>query len=125
MRFLIAILAILWISYYIKKEDRIMQKRLIALLEEIKLNRYYDYHDYLNNEDIEKITEWYNSFATTSSLDFDKIIGLMYELYLREDIDLRPYEDYIQLITYLADEYQFDKTNFLEIYKSFKDLLYK
>ena len=68
-----------------------MQKRLIALLEEIKLNRYYDYHDYLNNE----------------------------------DIDLRPYEDYIQLITYLADEYQFDKTKFLEIYKSFKDLLYK
>ena len=49
----------------------------------------------------------------------------MYELYLREDIDLRPYEDYIQLITYLADEYQFDKTKFLEIYKSFKDLLYK
>lgn len=102
-----------------------MQNRLIAMLESIKHNKYNSYHDYLDSEDIETILEWYNSFTITRSSDIEKIIDLMYELYIREDIDLRPYADYIVLITYLADEYQFDKTKFIEIYKSFRDLLFK
>lgn len=111
--------------FYQEMRIRIMQYRLIRLLEDVKLNKYNNYHDYLKNEDIEKLKEWYNSFAIIKSLDVDKIISFMYELYLREDIDLRPYEDYARLVTYLAIEYQFKKNDFLEIYKGFKKLLYK
>ncbi len=102
-----------------------MQNKLINLLEDIKMEKYSSYSDYLDGLDVENLTKWYDSFSLNASTDFETIISFIYELYVREDIDLRPYEDYKRIITYLANKYHFNSEHFLEIYKSYRDLLFK
>lgn len=101
-----------------------MNNKLVNMLEDIKTNKYTIYSNYLNDVDIENISKWYGSFALNEQVDFEIIINLMYELYIREDIDSRPYEDYKRLTTYFADKYRFKSVNFLDIYRSFRNLLF-
>lgn len=46
----------------------------------------------------------------------------MYE-YVREDIDLRPYEDYARLVSYLTEKYKFDESEFLNLYQQFQQMV--
>lgn len=101
-----------------------MKIKLIDLLEDIKLDKYTSYTDYLDSADVEEIAKWYNTFAVKESINFETIIELIYELYIREDIDLRPYEEYKRLTTYLADKYGFNCEHFLDVYRSFRNLLF-
>lgn len=101
-----------------------MQNKLINMLEDIKMDKYTSYSNYLDGTDVEKISTWYYTFVSNRVTDVEKIIDLIYELYIREDVDLKPYEDYKILTTYLADKYEFNCENFLDIYRSFRDLLF-
>lgn len=57
--------------------------------------------------------------------EIEKVISLMYELYVREDIDFYPYEEYTRIISYLSTQYNFDKNDCLSLYSAFRKLVFE
>lgn len=102
-----------------------MYNNLINLFEDIKLDKYTSFEDYLTEEDVEKVSVWFHSFSEEQNNDFEKIIDLMYVLYVREDIDLRPYEEFNRLAVYYAEKYSFKTEDFLNLYISFRKMLFE
>lgn len=94
------------------------------MFEDIKFGKYTIYSDYLNEDDVIKINNWYNSFSQNGLIDFNDIINLMYELYLYVDIDLKPYEDYQKIRSYFAEKYTFENDKFLDLYCEYRKLVF-
>jgi len=102
-----------------------MNHQIINMLEAIKTETYTSYVNYLNKATVERISKWFCSFALEDVGEIENIIGLMYELYVREDIDLRPYEDYTRLVSYLAEKYKFDASKFLDLYQQLRQMIFE
>lgn len=102
-----------------------MSSRIINMLEAIKTETYTTYTDFLEKTDIERVTQWFSSAVSENSCEFEKIISLMYELYIREDIDFYPYEKYTSVVSYLSEEYEFDANDFLNLYHQFKKMVFE
>ena len=89
-----------------------MNHQMISMLEDIKTGTYTSY------------TNWFTQFALGNTNETESIISLIYELYIREDIDLRPYEEYVKVVSYLAEKYNFDKSKFLYLYQQFRQMIF-
>lgn len=97
-----------------------MNHQIINMLEAIKTGTYTLYVNYLDEATIELISKWFCSFASEDIRG--KYFDLMYK-YVREDIDLRPYEDYARLVSYLAEKYKFDESEFFNLYQQFQQMV--
>ena len=102
-----------------------MNFRMINLLEAIKTKTYTTYTDFLENADVEKITRWFSAAASEKLCEFEKAIDLMYELYIREDIDFCPYEEYTRIASCLSEKYEFDVNDFLNLYHQFRMMVFE
>lgn len=102
-----------------------MNARIVNMLEAIKVGTYIIYTDYLENSDIDAICQWSYPIISGNRDEIEKVISLMYELYIREDIDFYPYEEYTRIISYLSTQYNFDKNNFLNLYSAFRKLVFE
>ena len=102
-----------------------MNHHIINMLEAIKTGTYTSYVNYLDEATVEQISKWFSSFASEDIRGIKNIIDLMYELYVREDIDLRPYEDYARLVSSLAEKYKFAESEFLNLYQQFRQMVFE
>lgn len=102
-----------------------MNTRIVNMLEAIKVGTYIIYTDYLENTDIDAICQWSYPIISGNRDEIEKVISLMYELYVREDIDFYPYEEYTRIISYLSTQYNFDKNDFLSLYSAFRKLVFE
>lgn len=101
-----------------------MNARIVNMLEAIKGGTYIIYTDYLENTDIDAICQWFHPIISGDRYEIEKVISLMYELYLRENIDFYPYEEYMQIVSYLSTQYNFNKDDFLDLYSAFRKLVF-
>ena len=92
------------------------------MLEAIKTGTYTSYVNYLDEATVEQISKWFSSFASEDIRG--KYFDLMYK-YVREDIDLRPYEDYARLVSHLAEKYKFAESEFLNLYQQFRQMVFE
>ena len=102
-----------------------MNSRMINMLEAIKTETYTTYTDFLENTDVGIINQWFFSVALEKSYRLEKVISLMYELYVREDIDFYPYEEYTKIVSYLSEKYKFAANDFLNLYIQFKKMIFE
>ena len=102
-----------------------MNYQMINMLEAIKTGTYTSCTNYLEKVTVEEILQWFCSFSLDNTNEIENIISLMYELYVREDIDLRPYEEYTRVVSYLAEKYNFDKSKFLDLYQQFHQMVFE
>lgn len=100
-----------------------MNSRMINMLEAMKSEPYTTYTDFLKDADVGKITHWFSSVTPEDSCKLEKVINLMYELYVRENIDFYPYEEYTRVVSYLSEEYKFATNDFLSLYRQFKKMI--
>lgn len=101
-----------------------MNIELINLLEGMKRDTASDCTFYLSSKQLQQIRDWYSKYGGEDHTSNKDVIDLLYELYIREDIDSRPVEDYQRLVFSLADVYHFDKNQFLAMYIHFKEMLF-
>lgn len=101
-----------------------MNHQMISMLEDIKTGTYTSYTNYLDEVTVNQILHWFTQFALGDTNETESIISLIYELYIREDIDLRPYEEYVKVVSYLAEKYNFDKSKFLYLYQKFRQMIF-
>lgn len=102
-----------------------MNSRMINMFEAIKTETYTAYTDFLENTDEDRVNQWFSSVALENSYRFEQVIGLMNELYIREDIDLYPYEEYTRTVSFLSEKYKFAANNFLNLYIQFKTMVFE
>ena len=101
-----------------------MNQNLINMLEDIKASNYQGVMDYINPNSIQTLRQWYAHFTDEKHFDDERLVSLMYELYIMEDIDFRPYEEYQEIVSLLADKYHFHNSSFLKMYQQFRMLLF-
>ena len=101
------------------KKEIYMNARIVNMLEAIKVGTYIIYTD------IDAICQWSYPIISGNRDEIEKMISLMYELYVREDIDFFPYEEYTRIISYLSTQYNFDKNDFLSLYSAFRKLVFE
>ena len=94
------------------------------MLEDIKIAAYKGVTNYLAPNDIQTLRQWYERFSDIKYIDDENLVSLMYELYIREDIDFRPCEDYNVIVSSLAEKYCFNSTNFLNMYQQYRKILF-
>lgn len=102
-----------------------MNHQMINMLEDIKSGAYTSYTDYLDEVTVNHIVHWFAQFASGGANKVENILNLIYELYIREDIDFRPYEEYICVVSYLSEKYDFDKSRFLDLYQQYRYLVFE
>lgn len=103
-----------------------MNTKMLHMFESIKSETYTTYTDFLEKSDIERIKQWFSSVAQENSCEgFEKIISLMYEFYIREDIDFRSDDEYTRIVSYLSEEYGFAAKDFLNLYQGFKKIFFE
>lgn len=101
-----------------------MSTAIITLLEDMAHGTIIDYSNYLSSEELQAIRNWYSSYGGSSETTDKEIIGLLYELYIREDIDFRPVDEFQDISSSLAKRYHFENTQFLNMYIRVRELLY-
>lgn len=103
-----------------------MNCSIVSMLEAIKLGTFTDVDAYMKEKEKISLITWFEQYSLAGeiSLDISTVINLMYELYVRENIDFYPVEEYQRVTTELASRYHFDRTRFLEILQSFRRLVY-
>ena len=94
---------------------------ITIMLEDMKIGTFDSYSNYLSEEDLSMLRKWFLQ-VTTEPATIETIISFLYELYINEDIDFRPYNEYTRIVTALANKYHFDSNNFLNIYLKYKEL---
>lgn len=102
-----------------------MNHQMINMLEDIKTGSYTSYTDYLDEVTVNHIVRWYTQFASVGTNKVENILNLIYELYIREDIDFCPCEEYIRVVSYLSEKYYFDKSRFLDLYQQFRHMVFE
>ena len=102
-----------------------MNNRIIRMFEDIKCNKYSAYCDYVNEDDIRSIRQWFFKCSRDDSATTENIISLMYELYIRENIDFYPNDEYARIVAQIARKYHLNTVDFPEIYMSFRKMVYE
>lgn len=102
-----------------------MNRQITDMLESITTGTYTSYSNYLDQSTINQLLQWFSIYATDSFYNIEDIVSLMYELYAREDIDSRPYGDFSALVNRLSQKYRFDATKFLDLYQSFRQIVFR
>jgi len=94
------------------------------MLEDIKTGTYKGIASYLVTDDIQALRQWYENYSLSGCIADEELVNLLYELYIREDIDFRPREHYKEIVSTLARKYHFDSTNFLSMYQQYRTILF-
>ena len=101
-----------------------MNPRIINMLESIKRNTYTNPDEYLNVTDIEAIRLWYSQYATSATYDIEKCIDLLYFLYIRENIEFYPYEEFQKIVSSIAQIHGFEIESFWDILAAFRKTVF-
>lgn len=101
-----------------------MISNLTNMLEDIKSGTYSGYANYLGSNEIQLLLQWYNCFSSQKSKDVNHSIDLLYELYIRGNIDYKPYEEYKKIVSSLVERYHFKYSDFLNLYQQFKKITF-
>ena len=101
-----------------------MNNGLMNMLEDIKSNKFKSYDFYLDEKCTEKLLSWYNSYSSDRSIGVDMVVGFVYDLYIREDIDYYSHDEYVRTVSLLAEKYHFQPSDFLTLYRQFREMLY-
>lgn len=103
-----------------------MNWSIISMFEAIKREAFTNIADYLSNREQERVIAWFSQYTLKKDIssDVNSAINLMYELYIRENIDLYPVDEYQRITTVLSEKYHLDRTQFLEMLQNFRILVY-
>lgn len=103
-----------------------MNWSIISMFEDRKRETFTNIDDYLSKSEQERIIAWFSQYTLKKDINVDvnTVIDLMYELYIRENIDFYPVDEYQRVTTVLAEKYHINRTQFLEMLQSFRLLVY-
>ena len=101
-----------------------MNQQLVNMVEAMKAGTYSSYAQYFEKGTEEEIVRWFAPFALDDNYNMEDIVKLMYQLYLDENMDFSPCEDYSRQVSYLAERYKFDKSRFIDLYQQFRKMLF-
>ena len=96
---------------------------IIKVFEDKKFNRYSSFDNYLDNEQVKKISHWFWKFSK-KQINMEQVIELMYDLYLRDNIDYYDAKEYTEVVGFLSEKYGFSRSDFLDLYKQFRKLVF-
>ena len=96
---------------------------IITVFEDKKFNRYSSFDNYLDNEQVKKISHWFCKFSK-KQINMEQVIELMYDLYLRDNIDYYDAKEYTEVVGFLSEKYGFSRSDFLDLYKQFRKLVF-
>ena len=99
----------------------------IKVLEEMKRTKNRDAKARLSTEEINTLIDWYNQFSSKqcSKESIDTILELLYELYIKENIDLYPREIYFKESKKIIDKYGLKEGNFINLLSSYRKLVFE
>lgn len=100
----------------------ITMNNITIMLEDMKVDSYKGYSNYLKQNEVQELRKWYEQVATKPAT-IEAIINFIYELYIYEDIDFRPYDEYVRIVSNLAEKYHFNNRDFLKLYQQYKVLV--
>ena len=107
------------------RSDCVMNERIIDYLEVLKCGNSVSVETYLSNDDKQAILSWYRKYIHVhDNIDFEKVIDLLYVLYVRENLEFYPVNEFQQLILSLAQTHGFDKNDFWSLYSDFRILVF-
>lgn len=101
-----------------------MKNGLVEMLEDIKCGQYTTFYDYLDDDSIQELYRWFNKYSNSESVVIERIIDLMYELYIRENIDCHPVDEYERIVSNLASQFRFKAHDFLDLYACFRKMVF-
>lgn len=101
-----------------------MNIRIINMLESIKQRTYTNPAEYLTDADIEAIHLWYSQYTSSTTYDIEKCIDLLYFLYIRENIEFYPYEEFQKIVSSIAQIHGFEIESFWDILASFRKIVF-
>lgn len=101
-----------------------MNMNYINMLEAIKNDGYSNFHDYITDSEITEINNWYNTYSSINEMNMENIIDLLYFLYMRENIDIYPIDEYHHVVNKIAEVFKFHAEKFMEMFIEFRKIVY-
>lgn len=103
-----------------------MNYSIIQMLEAMKQGVFTNVDEYLSEDDKRNILYWFSKYACENSNDMEitSIIEFLFELYIHENIDFYPVEEFQRVTTTWAESYHFEKNLFLNMLQAFRILIY-
>lgn len=103
-----------------------MDCSIVLMLEAMKQGTFTNVEDYINEGEQKRIIAWFNQYAhgKDDNVKISIIVELLYELYIRENIDFYSTEEFQRVTIALAEKYHFDRIQFLGMLQSFRTLIY-
>jgi hypothetical protein len=103
-----------------------MNYSIIQMLEAMKQGVFTNVDEYLSEDDKRNIVNWFSKYTCKNSnkMKLESIIELLYELYIHENIDLYPVEEFQRVAAAWAEIYHFEKDLFLNMLQAFRILIY-
>ncbi len=95
---------------------------IIIMLEDMKTDKYDNYCNYLKQDEIQALREWFFHISGKPA-KIETIVSFIYELYIFEDIDFRAYDEYTHIVAELSKKYGFNQKDFLIIYQQYKQII--
>lgn len=101
--------------------------RFVHLFEAIKNNSFTSINDYLTKDEIILVYSWFCKYSSLKleKISLEKIIDLMYYLYIFEDIDLYTLEEYTKVVESISEKYGITKKDFINLFSDYKKMVFK
>ncbi len=105
-----------------------MNQEVISLLENIKLGKreLSAAEVELSEKNRDAFLFWYSKYADNECMEikFERIFGLAYFLYIKENIDLYCESEYTEFVNFLSKEFGIRKECLLQILTDYRKLLF-
>lgn len=103
-----------------------MNYSIIQMLEAMKQGCFTNIDEYLGEDGKSNIFNWFSKYAceNSSEMALEPIIELLFELYIHENIDFYPIEEFQRVTTTWAASYHFERKLFLNMLQDFRVLVY-
>lgn len=101
-----------------------MNLNLIAYFEEVKLGGSHNIDHFLAKDEKDLILNWYNGNVNKTGT-IDTALNFMYELYIRENLDIYEVEEFQRVVQSLSNKYGFDIKQIFSILNSYRVFIYR
>ncbi len=101
-----------------------MKSNLISYFESVKFGNAENIDIFLSKEEENAVLNWYNIHVNESG-NIYSALQFMYELYIRENLDVYEVTEFQRVVKSLSDEYGFDVKNFLSILEEYRIFIYE
>ncbi|MDR1292701.1 MAG: hypothetical protein LBJ91_04830 [Clostridiales Family XIII bacterium] len=101
-----------------------MNDNMVNLLEKLRIGGNPSAGEFLNGNDVALVEKWYMKYCNCITFDIHKAVELMDFLYVYENIDTYPREEYRKRVIPLAERHCFESSNFINLFDDFRKMVF-